>query len=298
MLQARGVNMHAFKFTSDESTLEKPLYCGLRFQITLVYTLMYEPLDSWERVRFGDEFPFVRQRYMTDIVHAPRKTGSETLLAIEKAIRLKKTETHRICRWCRRRRRGKRRVPKDPPIAANSGASLRQATTCVSPPMKSCGQSAVLHWVLGTIICGPACKRSVSEVPNLEAWPCSRNVRSNILDYFRGHLTKSCTNDVHVLRSVWNGCCPGRQHLNSFVWSACGFELAVLKQPTRVWKPSLLAWIALFDISITSCWKSMFLFHQTMEHDYDLASNHSKHWSRELARSFCRLGWTTPFASW
>jgi hypothetical protein len=83
-MQARGLTWHGFSFASDESPPEKPRYCGLRFQITYVYILHYEPVATWELNIYDSQYPFRRERLMCDIVHAPGKTGPETLKVLEK----------------------------------------------------------------------------------------------------------------------------------------------------------------------------------------------------------------------
>lgn len=71
---------------SDESAPRSSKYVGLRFQITLVYWLAFEPVDHWESRRFDQSYPFQRRQVVTDIVHVPLKTGSETLRVMDKQI--------------------------------------------------------------------------------------------------------------------------------------------------------------------------------------------------------------------
>lgn len=73
-----------YSFITDESPPEKPRYCGLRFQITFVYLLFYRPVHDWESKDWDSAYPFVRHRYMCDIMHAPGKTGADTLKVIDK----------------------------------------------------------------------------------------------------------------------------------------------------------------------------------------------------------------------
>ena len=82
--EARGKSVHAFSFATDESPPEKPRYCGLRFQITYVYVLHYVPDSDWEQATYDVAYPFSRERIMCDIMHAPGKTGEDTLKVLEK----------------------------------------------------------------------------------------------------------------------------------------------------------------------------------------------------------------------
>ena len=74
---------HGSAFTSDESPPSENRYTGLRFQITWLYTLWFEPRQDWDQDRFANAYPFTCDKCLMDIMHAPGKTGSATLKLIE-----------------------------------------------------------------------------------------------------------------------------------------------------------------------------------------------------------------------
>ena len=71
---------------SDESAPGSNKYTGLRFQVTLVYWLIFEGVDAWEPPRFDQSYPFRRRQAVTDVCHVPIKTGAKTLEVLEKQI--------------------------------------------------------------------------------------------------------------------------------------------------------------------------------------------------------------------
>ena len=89
-MQARSDNSFVgASFTTDESPPSEARFAGLRFQITIVYLLFYHDVSLWEDPRFDQQYPFRRERHLTDICHCPSKTGKGTLSVIEKQLRTK-----------------------------------------------------------------------------------------------------------------------------------------------------------------------------------------------------------------
>ena len=50
----------------------------VRFQITNIYMLRYLDPATWSEPRYVEEYPFARDKWLTDIVHCPGKTGYAT----------------------------------------------------------------------------------------------------------------------------------------------------------------------------------------------------------------------------
>ena len=85
--QAREAGrFHGVGFTSDESTPKSAKYNGLRFQVTYVHSLIYKPVEEWDRAAVAGVFPFRRWALRCDLSHVVVKTGDETLRIIEKQI--------------------------------------------------------------------------------------------------------------------------------------------------------------------------------------------------------------------
>ena len=57
---------YSFSSVSDESPSEKPRYCGLRFQITFVFVLVFQHPSRWEMPEFDRQYPFRRKRYPSE----------------------------------------------------------------------------------------------------------------------------------------------------------------------------------------------------------------------------------------
>ena len=76
--------LRGFTFASDESPPEGHRYSGLRFQITHVYLVLFQPPEQWERTEYIAAPPICVERYMTDIVNCPGKTGPLVVEVLEK----------------------------------------------------------------------------------------------------------------------------------------------------------------------------------------------------------------------
>ena len=50
----------------------------VRFQITNIYMLRYFDPTTWSEPRYVEEYPVARDKWLTDIVHCPGKTGYAT----------------------------------------------------------------------------------------------------------------------------------------------------------------------------------------------------------------------------
>ncbi len=72
-----------FSFTSDESPPSMNRFNGFRFQVTNVYFLLFQPEHVWDDAAYEDEYPFSRERHLTDVKHCPQKTGSGTMEVVE-----------------------------------------------------------------------------------------------------------------------------------------------------------------------------------------------------------------------
>ena len=68
-----------FTFTSDESPPEAHRYSGLRFQITHCYVSLFRPTETWDSPEYARKAPINVNRYMTDIMNCPGKTGAHVL---------------------------------------------------------------------------------------------------------------------------------------------------------------------------------------------------------------------------
>ena len=77
---------HGTAWVSDESPPNANRYVGLRFQVTWAYTLWFAPVRDWESSAYTSEYPFVREKYLTDIMNVPIKTGACTLDVINRQM--------------------------------------------------------------------------------------------------------------------------------------------------------------------------------------------------------------------
>ena len=76
-LEARASGRYVgYSFVSDESPPSATHYAGLRFQITYIFILFWRPRREWDGC---DDYPFVRERFLLDIVNNPGKGGSDLL---------------------------------------------------------------------------------------------------------------------------------------------------------------------------------------------------------------------------
>ena len=82
-------------FTSDEAAPNNRSLVGLRFQVTHLYYLLWEPRERWHAKVIG--MPFRRFRVMTDMMHAPHKTGDETLKIVARQVERKGVLMSDIC---------------------------------------------------------------------------------------------------------------------------------------------------------------------------------------------------------
>ena len=51
---------NGFSFCSDESPAQSLRYQGLRFQITLIYGVVFEPVETWDTPAFSEKMPTQR----------------------------------------------------------------------------------------------------------------------------------------------------------------------------------------------------------------------------------------------
>ena len=64
-----------FTFATDESTAAALRYKGLRFQITVVYFVVFEIESQWELPAFDDRPPCNRHKRLCGILNCPGKKG-------------------------------------------------------------------------------------------------------------------------------------------------------------------------------------------------------------------------------
>ena len=76
-------------FCSDESPPAAPRYAGLRFQITIVYIVVFEAEERWEAPDFDSRPPFTREPPLCDVMNAPSKTGKAAFDVIKRQIETK-----------------------------------------------------------------------------------------------------------------------------------------------------------------------------------------------------------------
>ena len=74
----------AFTFVTDESPAAALRHQGLRFQITVVYFVIFLPMSEWEKPMFDDRPPCTRHKRLCDIVICPGKTGGSRFNVIVK----------------------------------------------------------------------------------------------------------------------------------------------------------------------------------------------------------------------
>ena len=71
-------------YETDEASPDSNKYDGMRFQVTLLYEIKFLHTDVWDS--FTDAWPVTRSGSMTDMVHAPHKSGIEATKLFEKQI--------------------------------------------------------------------------------------------------------------------------------------------------------------------------------------------------------------------
>ena len=85
--QRREKSFFGFAFASDESPPQGNRWSGLRFQITYVYFLEFQPIERW--AEYGTEFPFTRHRWLCDICHCDGKSGAIVSKVLDKQFERK-----------------------------------------------------------------------------------------------------------------------------------------------------------------------------------------------------------------
>ena len=70
-------------FATDESPPDQPRFRGLRFQITVLYVGLFDPLPAWENSLVP---PISSTSLLADIMHCPGKKGIDVSRILEKQV--------------------------------------------------------------------------------------------------------------------------------------------------------------------------------------------------------------------
>ena len=72
-----------FSFSTDEAAPAQLRFLGLRFQVTIVYALVYDDRSTWNAC---NDYPFRRKKHLCDIINCRGKTGGAIIDVVTKQL--------------------------------------------------------------------------------------------------------------------------------------------------------------------------------------------------------------------